>query len=72
MTLPAAYPKGHEPRVLQANINNFNFAPTVGELKRDLIKALRQAFNKCVPAAKGKTAKAKFLTGSASMCSFKD
>jgi hypothetical protein len=37
----------------------------MGELKRDLIKALRQAHNKRVPRSKGQDRRGKFLTWSA-------
>lgn len=41
MTLSATYPKGHEHRVSYETIYNCVYAQPVGELKRDLIKALR-------------------------------
>jgi IS30 family transposase len=53
MTLSATYPKGHEHRVSHETIYNCIYAQPVGELKRDLIKALRQAHNKRVPRSKG-------------------
>ena len=53
MTLSATYPKGHEHRVSHETIYNCIYAQPVGELKRDLIKALRQAHNNRVPRSKG-------------------
>ncbi len=53
MTLSATYPKGHEHRASEETIYNCIYAQPVGELKRDLIKALRQAHNKRVPCSKG-------------------
>jgi IS30 family transposase len=53
MTLSATYPKGHEHRVSHETIYYCIYAQPVGELKRDLIKALRQAHNKRVPRSKG-------------------
>jgi IS30 family transposase len=53
MTLSVTYPKGHERRVSHETIYNCIYAEPVGELKRDLIKALRQAHNMRVPRSKG-------------------
>jgi IS30 family transposase len=53
MILSATYPKGHEKRVSHETTYNCIYAQPVGELKRDLIKALRQAHNKRVPRSKG-------------------
>jgi len=53
MTLSATYPKSHEYRVSHETIYNCIYAQPVGELKRDLIKALRQAHNKGVHLSNG-------------------
>ncbi len=53
ITVSATYSKGHEHRVLQETIYNCIYPQPVGELKRDLIKALRQAHNKRVSRSKG-------------------
>ena len=53
MTLAHTYPKGHELRVSHETIYNCIYAQPVGELKKDLIQALRHARNKRVPRSKG-------------------
>lgn len=53
LTLAHTYPKGHELRVSHETIYNCIYAQPVGELKRDLIQALRHAHNKRVPRSKG-------------------
>ena len=55
IALPLAhiYPKGHELRVSHETIYNCIYAQPVGELKKDLIQALRHARNKRVPRSKG-------------------
>ncbi len=65
MTQSATYLKGREHRVSHETIYNCIYAQPVGELKRDLIKALRQAHNKRVPRSKGQDRRGKFLTWSA-------
>jgi len=53
LTLAHTYPKGHKLRVSHETIYNCIYAQPVGELKRDLIQALRHARNKRVPRSKG-------------------
>ena len=53
LTLASIYPKGHELRVSHETIYNCIYAQPVGELKRELIAALRHAHNKRVPRSKG-------------------
>ena len=53
LTLAHTYPKGHELRVSHETIYNCIYAQPVGELKKDLIGALRHARNKRVPRSKG-------------------
>jgi IS30 family transposase len=53
LTLAALYPKGHGYRVSHETIYNCIYAQPVGELKRELIAALRHAHNKRVPRSKG-------------------
>ncbi|MFC7411888.1 IS30 family transposase, partial [Hydrogenophaga atypica] len=53
LTLARIYPKGHEHRVSHETIYNCIYAQPVGELKRELIAALRHAHNKRVPRSKG-------------------
>lgn len=54
LTLAHLYPKGHELRVSHETIYNCIYAQPVGELRKELIAALRQAKNKRVPRSKGK------------------
>lgn len=49
LTLASIYPKGHELRVSHETIYNCIYAQPVGELKRELIAALRHAHNKRAP-----------------------
>lgn len=54
LTLSHLYPKGHELRVSHETIYNCIYAQPVGELRKELIAALRQAKNKRLPRSKGK------------------
>ena len=54
LTLAAIHPKGHESRVSHETIYRCIYAQPVGELKRELVAALRHAHNKRVPRSKGK------------------
>ena len=54
LTLAAIHPKGHEYRVSHETIYHCIYAQPVGELKRELVAALRHAHNKRVPRSKGK------------------
>ncbi len=49
-----SHPKGHEYRVSHETIYHCIYAQPVGELKRELVAALRHAHNKRVPRSKGK------------------
>jgi transposase, IS30 family len=53
LTLASIYPKGHELRVSTETIYNCIYAQPVGQLKKDLIQAMRHARNKRVPRSKG-------------------
>jgi transposase, IS30 family len=53
ITLASIYPKGHELRVSTETIYNCIYAQPVGQLKKDLVQALRHARNKRVPRSKG-------------------
>ena len=53
LTLAASFPQGHEYRVSHETIYNCIYTQPVGELKRELIAALRHAHNKRVPRSKG-------------------
>jgi len=53
LTLASIYPKGHDLRVSTETIYNCIYAQPVGQLKKDLIQALRHARNKRVPRRKG-------------------
>jgi IS30 family transposase len=53
LTLASIYPKCHEFRVSTETIYNCIYAQPVGQLKKDLIQALRHAHNKRVPRSKG-------------------
>jgi IS30 family transposase len=57
MTLSATYPTDHEHRVSHETIYNCICTQPEGELKRDLIKAWRQAHNNCVPRSEGQDRK---------------
>lgn len=52
LTLASIYPKGHELRVSTETIYNCIYAQPVGQLKKDLIQALRHARNKRVLRSK--------------------
>ena len=54
LTLAAIHAKGHEYRVSHETIYHCIYAQPVGELKRELVAALRHAHNKRVPRSKGK------------------
>lgn len=54
LTLARLYPPGHEYRVSHETIYNCIYAQPVGELRKELIAALRQAKNKRLPRSKGK------------------
>lgn len=54
LTLAHLYPKSHELRVSHETIYNSIYAQPVGELRKELIAALRQAKNKRLPRSKGK------------------
>jgi len=53
LTLASIYPKGHEFRVSTETISTCIYAQPVGQLKKELIRALRHANNKRVPESKG-------------------
>ena len=52
LTLASIYPKGHRLRVSTETIYNCIYAQPVGQLKKDLIQALRHARNKRVLRSK--------------------
>lgn len=54
LTLSHLYPKGHELRVSHESIYNCIYAQPVGDLRKELIVALRQAKNKRLPRSKSK------------------
>lgn len=53
LTMESIYPKGHELRVSTETVYNCIYAQPVGQLKKELIRALRHANNKRVPESKG-------------------
>jgi IS30 family transposase len=53
LTMESIYPKGHELRVSTETVYTCIYAQPVGQLKKELIRALRHANNKRVPESKG-------------------
>jgi IS30 family transposase len=65
LKLANIYPKGHELRVSTKSIYNCIYAQTFGQLKKDLIQALRNARSKRIPRSKEKTGLGRFQKYSA-------
>jgi len=61
LTLASICPKGHVLRVSTETIYNCIYAQPVGQLKKDLIQALRLARNKRVPRSKGQDRRGQIL-----------